>query len=123
MAPFLLIFGVFTLLPLVSSFAISFTDFHATDVQNPFNVNFVGLQQYEALFANPQFLHSMLNTGYFVVVGIPLTMAVALALAVALNNGISRFRTIFRVGFYIPVVTSIVAISTGWRFLLQDNGP
>ncbi|WP_348786467.1 sugar ABC transporter permease [Leifsonia sp. NPDC080035] len=122
-APFLIIFGVFTLVPLVSSFAMSFTDFKATDVQSPFGVNFVGLDQYISLFGNAQFLHSLGNTAYFVLVGIPLTMIVALALAVALNNGIRRFRAVFRVGFYVPVVCSIVAISTGWRFILQDDGP
>ena len=62
------------------------------------------------------------DTGYFVVFGIPLTMAVSLALAVALNGGITRFRTFFRVGFYTPVVTSIVAVAVVWRFTFQPNG-
>ncbi|WP_442018506.1 carbohydrate ABC transporter permease [Paenarthrobacter sp. 2TAF44] len=120
--PFVAIFAVFMLVPLVSSFAMSFTDFTSRDVQNPAAVGFVGLKQYATLFANPQFVHSMLNTAYFVVVGIPLTMAVALALAVALNSGIKRFRTAFRVGFYTPVVTSIVAVAVVWRFILQPDG-
>jgi len=120
--PFVLFFGIFMLLPLVSSFVMSFTDFRSSDVQNPLNVDLVGLGQYAALFENPQFRQSMLNTAYFVVVGIPLTMAVALALAVALNSGITRFRTAFRVGFYTPVVTSIVAVAVVWRFILQDTG-
>jgi multiple sugar transport system permease protein len=74
------------------------------------------------LFQNTQFVRSLLNTLYFVGVGIPLTMVVALALAVALNNGITRFRTFFRVGFYAPVVTSIVAVAVVWRFILQPDG-
>jgi multiple sugar transport system permease protein len=41
---------------------------------------------------------------------------------VALNNGITRFRSAFRVGFYTPVVTSIVAIAVVWRFILQPDG-
>jgi multiple sugar transport system permease protein len=50
-------------------------------------------------------------------------MVVALALAVALNSGIQRLRTVFRVGFYTPVVTSIVAVAVVWRFVLQpDSG-
>jgi multiple sugar transport system permease protein len=120
--PFVALFSVFMLVPLISSFAMSFTDFTSRDAQNPLSVGFVGLEQYGRLFANPQFLRSMLNTGYFVVVGIPLTMAVALGLAVALNSGIKRFRTVFRVGFYTPVVTSIVAIAVVWRFILQPDG-
>jgi len=120
--PFVLGFGIFMLVPLVSSFLMSFTDFTARDSRTPFDVSFVGLAQYSDLFSNPQFLKSMLVTGYFVIVGIPLTMAAGLALAVVLNSGITRFRTVFRVGFYTPVVTSIVAIAVVWRFLLQDNG-
>ncbi len=120
--PFVLVFGVFMLLPLVSSFAMSFTDFTSRDVTTPLAVGFVGIDQYTGLFGNPQFIKSLVNTAYFVIVGIPLTMIVALALAVALNNGIERFRTVFRVGFYTPVVTSIVAVAVVWRFILQDDG-
>jgi multiple sugar transport system permease protein len=120
--PFTIGFGVFMLFPIVSSFVMSFTDFTSNDVQNPLAVGFVGFAQYADLFNNPQFLQSMLVTGYFVVVGIPLTMIVGLALAVALNSGITRFRTVFRVAFYTPVVTSIVAVAVVWRFILQDDG-
>lgn len=120
--PFLLVFGFFMLVPLASSFLMSFTDFRATDAQTPFAVNFVGLSQYEDLFGDAQFRKAMLNTALVVVVGLPLTMAIALALAVALNNGITRFRTTYRVGFYTPVVTSIVAVAVVWRFILQPDG-
>lgn len=120
--PFLLSFALFMVFPLLSSFAMSFTDFRSTDIPNPLAVGFVGLEQYIQLFQNEQFVRSLLNTVYFVVVGIPLTMVCALALALALNNGITRFRTAFRVGFYAPVVTSIVAVAVVWRFILQPDG-
>ncbi|WP_433889133.1 carbohydrate ABC transporter permease [Streptomyces sp. CA-111067] len=121
--PFVLLFASFTLIPLLSSFVMSFTDFKSADVQTPFAVNFVGTDQYTKLFHDEQFLHSLRNTAYFVVVGIPLTMGIALILAVALNSGITRFRTAFRVGFYTPVVTSVVAVAVVWRFILQPDGP
>jgi multiple sugar transport system permease protein len=120
--PFIASFAIFMVFPLLSSLGMSFTDFRSTDIPTPFAVAFVGLDQYTALFQNEQFLRSMLNTLYFVGVGIPLTMAVALALAVALNGAITRFRTAFRVGFYAPVVTSIVAVAVVWRFILQPDG-
>ena len=120
--PFVIIFSLFMLVPLVSSFAMSFTDFTSRDVQDPLSVGFVGLGQYTALFEDLQFRRSMLNTAYFVVVGIPLTMVVALALAIALNSGIRRFRAVFRTGFFTPVVTSIVAVAVVWRFILQADG-
>ncbi|WP_442806356.1 carbohydrate ABC transporter permease [Streptomyces sp. NBC_01317] len=121
--PFVLLFASFTLIPLLSSFLMSFTDFKSADVDSPLAVNFVGIDQYHTLFGSAQFLKSLRNTAYFVVVGIPLTMGIALVLAVALNSGISRFRTAFRVGFYTPVVTSIVAVAVVWRFILQRDGP
>ncbi len=120
--PFMLVFSVFMLVPLVSSFLMSFTDFRGSDAQTPFNVGFVGLKQYTDLFGDAQFRKAMVNTSYVVIFGIPLTMAIALALAVALNSGITRFRTAFRVGFYTPVVTSIVAVAVVWRFILQPDG-
>ena len=120
--PFVLVFGLFMLVPLVSSVLMSFTDFRGSDVATPWSVNFVGLRQYTHLFADPVFRRSLVNTAYFVLLGIPLTMAVALVLAVALSTGVNRFRTVFRVGFYTPVVTSVVAVAVVWRFILQPDG-
>ena len=101
---------------------MSFTDFTTRDLQTPFNVNLVGFENYVRLFQDPRFLRSALNTFIFVLVGVPLTMALALLVALALNKGIQRFRTVYRVGFYAPVVTSIVAIAIVWRFILQPDG-
>ena len=120
--PFLVVFGAFMLVPLLSSLGMSFTDFRSSDLRNPFNVNGVGLDNFVALFGDARFIQSLINTGYFVAVGIPLTIVAGLALAVALNNGITRFRGAFRVGFYTPVVTSIVAVAVVWRFILQPDG-
>jgi multiple sugar transport system permease protein len=105
----------------LASLTMSFTDFTSRDLRNPLAINFVGLENYTKLLSDDRFLRSAFNTLYFVVVGIPLTMGIALAVAVALNSGINRFRTVFRVGFYTPVVTSIVAVAVVWRFLLQPE--
>ncbi|MFF5626249.1 sugar ABC transporter permease [Microbacterium sp. LWH10-1.2] len=120
--PFVVVFAIFMLFPIVGSFAMSFTDFTARDIRSPFAVNFVGLEQFFTLFADSRFLTSLGVTGIFVLVGIPITMIVALALALALNNGRGRIVSFFRVGFYAPVVTSIVAISVVWRYILQPDG-
>ncbi len=121
--PFLLLFGVFTLWPVFQSMFMSFTDTRVTDIRTPFSVNFVGLENYAKALSDPVFRRAALNTGVFVVVGVPLTIAAGLAAAVALDKGITRFRGIYRVGFYTPVITSIVAVAVVWRFLLQpDSG-
>jgi len=121
--PFLLLFSVFTAWPVISSLYMSVTDIKSKDLRSPFAVDFVGLENYARAFSDETFRQAALNTAYFVVVGVPLTLGFALAAALALDKGITRFRTVFRVGFYTPVVTSIVAVAVVWRFLLQpDSG-
>jgi multiple sugar transport system permease protein len=121
--PFLGLFAVFTVGPVLASFAMSFTDLRASDVRTPLAVAPVGLDNNAKLLGDDTFHQAAFNTAYFVVVGVPLTMALGLAVAVALNTGITRLRTAFRVGYYLPVVTSIVAVAVVWRFLLEpDSG-
>ncbi|MEW9552573.1 carbohydrate ABC transporter permease [Nonomuraea sp. NPDC050783] len=121
-APFVLIFAAFMVLPIAGSIGFSFTDLTAGDIQTPFNVNVVGFQQYADVLADPEFQHAAGVTAVFVLVGIPATVALALALALALNSGIRRFRPIYRLAFYAPVVTSVVAVSVIWRYILARDG-
>jgi multiple sugar transport system permease protein len=100
---------------------MSFTDMRSTDVRNPFAVEFLGLSNYTELLGDPLFRKVTFNTFLYLLLGVPFTMAVALAVAVGLNR-IQRFKGFFRVGFYLPVVTSIVAVSVVWKFLLRDDG-
>lgn len=120
--PFVVLFVVFMAGPIVASLAMSFTDMTTRDLQTPFQVNIVGIDNYVRLFQDPRFLRSLANTFTFVIVAVPLTMGLALVVALALDKGIRRFRTVFRVGYYAPVVTSIVAIAIVWRFILQPDG-
>lgn len=55
-------------------------------------------------------------------VGLPITMAIALAFAVALNKGSKHLNAFFRAVFYAPVVASVVAVSVVWRYILQKDG-
>ncbi|MEN3360982.1 MAG: multiple sugar transport system permease protein [Mycobacteriales bacterium] len=119
--PFVLLFATFVALPVLSSFFFSFTDLRSSDLRHPFAVNFTGLRNYSRLLSDDVFRQAALNTVYFVGVGVPLTMCLALAIAVALNSGVNRLRTFFRVGYYLPVVTSIVAIAVLWRFILEPT--
>lgn len=116
--PFVVIFCVFMLIPLLTSMAMSFTDITSRDLRTPFNVNFVGLAQYITLFQDPRFIHSLGVTGIFVLVGLPITMVIALAFAVALNSGSKHLNAFFRALFYAPVVASVVAVSVVWRYIL-----
>ncbi|MFI1730893.1 carbohydrate ABC transporter permease [Streptomyces acidicola] len=119
--PFLVLFGVFMLFPIVATLWMSFTDFGVRDVRQPLEAQFVGLDNYTKLFDDDTFRTALFNTAYFVVVGVPLTIVLGLLVALLLNNGIDRARTFFRVGFYAPVVTSIVAVAVVWRFVLDPT--
>jgi multiple sugar transport system permease protein len=120
-APFVILFGIFLALPILAALVLSFTSFGLRDLQNPIGTSFVGVQNYTNLFSDPKFWKSLGNTVYFVVVGVPLTLALGLLIANALSRGITRFRTAFRVGYSLPVITSIVAIAVVWRFLLNPD--
>ena len=121
--PFVLLFTAFTAGPVLMSLAMAVTDLRSRDLRNPFAVEFVGIDNFAAVFADPIFRKAAANTAYFVLVGVPLTLGLALAIAVVLNAGVTRLKTFFRVGYYMPVVTSIVAVAVVWRFLLHpDSG-
>lgn len=120
-APFTLLFALFMAVPVVASLVMSLTDLRSTDLRTPFAVDFVGLENYTRLLGDPLFRRAAGNTLVFVVVGVPLTMVLGLAAASALNSGLIRLRGLFRVGFYLPVVTSIVAIAVVWRFVLDPE--
>ena len=119
--PFVIVFTLFLAGPILASLALSFTDFGLRDLRNPLGTDFVGLQNYQALLEDPKFRKAIVNTAYFVIVGVPLTLLLGLGAALALDRGIRRFRTVFRVGYYLPVVTSIVAIAVVWRFVLNPD--
>jgi multiple sugar transport system permease protein len=120
-APFMILFSVFLAFPIVASFALSFTSFGLRDLQNPVGTTFVGLENYVELLSDDRFWTSLFNTFYFVVIGVPATLIVGLLIANALNRGVTRFRAAYRVGYYLPVITSIVAIAVVWRFLLNPD--
>jgi len=120
-APFVILFGIFLALPILAALLFSFTSFGLRDITNPIGASVVGVDNYARLLSDAKFWKSLGNTAYFVVVGVPLTLVLGLVIANALSRGITRFRTAFRVGYYLPVITSIVAIAVVWRFLLNPD--
>lgn len=119
--PFVGLFAVFMAGPVLASLGMAFTDIQSMDLRTPFAVDAVGLDNFTKLFRDPVFLTTAANTAWYVLLGVPLTMAAGLAAALGLNR-ITRLRAFFRVGYYLPVVTSIVAVSVVWRFMLQPDG-
>ena len=116
-----MIFVIFMALPIAASFVMSFTDFGLADLASPLGARFIGIDNYLALASDATFRQAVLNTVLYTVFGVVITLALGLAAATGVNRALGRFRSLFRVGYYLPVVTSIVAIAVIWRFLLDPT--
>lgn len=121
LAPALLVIGLFFVLPIAASFLLSFTDFDIYAVADPRNVRVVGLANYAALVRDPLFWISLRNTVYFVFVGGPLTLGVALAVALLLHSKRARWKGFFRTIFFAPYVTTLVGVAIVFRYLYHPR--
>ena len=115
-APAVLAAVVFLLIPMFLSAYWSFTDYNG--VKPP---TWVGLDNYASLLGSPRFQRSISNTVAFVVLGMGLGPPLGLASALLLNRAM-RFRGLFRVAFFLPVMTSLVVVATIWKMLYNENG-
>lgn len=120
-APALLAVGLFFAVPVISALLLSLTDFDIYALADLNNLRFVGLQNYQNLLGNPLFWGAMKNTVWFAVLGVPLSIAASLAAAVILNARVVKWRPIWRVMFFAPYVTTLVATAVVWRYLLHTR--
>jgi multiple sugar transport system permease protein len=121
LAPGLLVIGLFFLLPIAASFLLSFTDFDIYAIADTANIRLAGLANYAALVRDPLFWIAMRNTFYFVLVGGPLTIGVALAVALLLQSRLARWKGLFRTIFFAPYVTTLVAVAIVFRYVYHPR--
>jgi multiple sugar transport system permease protein len=121
LAPALIAIGVFFFIPVIAAFILSFTDFDIYSLGNLQYARFIGFKNYARLFEDPLFWKALKNTLYFLLLGGPLSIAVSLAAALLLNSKLVRFKTFFRLAYFAPVVTTLVAISVVWRFVYHPR--
>ncbi|MGW0805979.1 carbohydrate ABC transporter permease [Nonomuraea sp. NPDC002799] len=120
--PFVVLFAVFYLGPLLVGIGASFTDMRSTDVTDPLRVDPVGVENYLRLMDDAAMRRAALNTVVFVLTALPLTIGLGLAAAVLLNTGIARLpAAFFRLGYYLPNITSIIGVAVAWKFLLEPE--
>lgn len=109
-------FLLFSLVPVVATLAISTLNWDL--IQAP---EFVGVDNYVTLLTNDGIFQQVLgNTFYFVAGVVPASIVLSLLLALAMNNGL-RGISIFRAIFFIPVITSSVAVAMLWRWLYNTD--
>ncbi|WP_342587511.1 sugar ABC transporter permease [Halalkalibacter urbisdiaboli] len=116
LAPALILFLCFTAYPIVASLILSFQKLEGGEYI------FAGFSNYIRLFKDMVFYEALKNTFIFFIIQIPIMLGLALILANALNSKLLRFRGFFRVGFFMPAVTSLVAYAILFSIMLQDSG-
>ena len=107
-------FFLFAFIPLAVSLYAGFTDW--TSIGTPY---FIGISNYKEMFSDTNFWKSIGNT-IFMMIGIPIGLVIALGLALAMNRRVYGAKT-FRVIYYIPVISSIAAVSILWRWVYNGD--
>ncbi|MET0225277.1 MAG: sugar ABC transporter permease [Dokdonella sp.] len=120
-APALTVIGAFFFVPVLAAFALSLTDFDLYSLADLHNLRFIGFGNYIDILQTPLFWKSLVNTFYFVGVGVPLSIAASLGAALLLDSKLARFKGFFRTALFAPVVTTVVAVAVIWRYLLHTR--
>ena len=120
-APALAAIAVFFFLPVGAAFLLSLTDFDLYAIANRENLRFVGIDNYTRLLGDPLFWRALVNTAWFALLAGPLTIALALGAALALDARMLVGRSFFRTAFVVPVITTLVAVAVVWRYLYHPR--
>jgi multiple sugar transport system permease protein len=114
--PLLLSYGIFLIWPILWALRISFTNWSLFTNQ----ADFVGLQNFLRAFKDPIFRISLFNTFYYSLLSVPIGIITALILAVMIQAS-GKSRSLFRVLYFLPVITSEIATGVLWRWLYQPD--
>lgn len=115
MLPAMVILVIFVFYPIVYSVPLAFTNYSVFA-----ETKFVGLANFKRLLNDKDFFTALSNSLKFVIV-VPILQLLSIALALQMNKKLPG-TTIFRVLSYLPVVTSMVAVSIIWKFIFDANG-
>ena len=116
LAPNIMLFFIFMLFPIIWTFVMSLTRF---DIITP--MRFIGFNNYINIFKDEVAMECLRNTLVFTIITVPTGMVISLFLAVLLDTGIQHFKRIYRVAFFIPSITSWVAIAVVWQWLYNPE--
>lgn len=122
MLPSILGMIIFSFLPIVISIVVSLTDWNGLDKLNAQTLRdrLVGIGNYAAILRSTEFWNVLWHTVYYIILYIPLVLIMSLFVASILNKNM-RGIGVFRVLYYIPVLTSWVAASLIWKWVLSPQ--
>ncbi len=119
--PYAVFLAVIFAYPLGLAVWISFHDYFFAAPGAQVDRPFVGLDNYRTALSDPDVRQSFVHVAEFLIINVPLTVALSLLLASALNRAL-RARTFLRVSYYVPYVTASVALVGVWLFLFSRDG-
>ncbi|WP_349549559.1 carbohydrate ABC transporter permease [Leuconostoc pseudomesenteroides] len=119
--PALLLLILFSIIPIIISLVISFTNLDITGLGNWAAVKFIGLSNFINLFQDSLFLQSVGNTLFYVVFGVPAVIVLSLTIAIMINFGQNKFFKLMRLVFYTPSITNTVAVAVVWTFMYNPS--
>lgn len=120
-APALAAIVTFFFVPVGASVLLSLTDFDIYAIASRANLRVIAAGNYGRLLHDPLFWIALKNTLYFVAVGGTLSVAASLGAALLLSAKLVRFPALFRTIFFLPVVTTLVAIAVVWRYVYHPR--
>ncbi|NLC44027.1 MAG: sugar ABC transporter permease [Clostridiales bacterium] len=115
LAPYVIGLLVFWIGPVIASIFISFTKWEL--VGSPV---WVGFNNYKQLFSDEIFIKSLINTAYYTILSVPLSMICSLLLAVAMNQKLKGI-VVFRTAFFMPYISSMVAVALLWSWIYNPQ--
>lgn len=115
MGPAFLLILIFTVYPVISSFILSFQEVRGIEK------SFVGFSNYSRLFHDPVFYKSLLNTFQILIVQVPIMLTLSLLIAAGLHSSMLKGKAFFRISYFMPAITALVAASIVFMILLDEH--
>jgi ABC-type sugar transport systems, permease components len=112
---------VFFLGPLLFAFILSFKEYSFLDANSMFDAKWVGISNYTRAFQDPTFIKALKNIFIYALGVVPIQLIIALLLAMVVNGNI-KGKAFFRTAYYIPTITSTVAVSVMFLFIFKPDG-
>ncbi|MFM1539389.1 carbohydrate ABC transporter permease [Helcococcus bovis] len=112
--PALIFIGIFNVMPLINTFIISF---QRGTLNNP---KFNGIKNFQIVLKDPKFHRALTNTFMYAFIVVPIALVISLFIAVAINERI-KFKKVFESIFFIPYLTSIIAIGVVFRYMFNGD--
>ncbi len=122
--PAFFVMSLFTFYPFINAIILSFQEVSLVARVDgelvPFYRQYVGLSNFQVLFNDRHFIQALTQTSLYVGISVPLTLGLAVLLATALNQAL-RLRPFFRLAYFIPYITPVVALAMVWTWIYHDR--